>query len=396
MPFHRRPRRPRVVAACVALAMLAASGPVAAAPASQDPTAKRREVQKRRALIASQIDVLKASNDEIERALDDLESDVKRQEAQRAAARQAAEIAGHRVEAARRAEERTAAELQTLREELREVAVDAYVRGPTRGLVIAMNASTLADVARRQQLFDAAVGRGAALADQLRAAHEDLGIRRVETEQAEVQAAAQREEEEARLGELRRAQDAKERVAESVEAKLEAALAEADSLAALDAQLAAEIARRQQELARRLAARSGRGGALPALGNISVRSVRGIVVATQLADNLAALLAEAEADGVALGGAGYRDSMAQVVLRRAHCGPSDYDIFQKPASQCRPPTARPGLSMHERGLAIDFTENGSIIGSRSSTGFRWLKANAARFGLYNLPSEPWHWSTNGQ
>ncbi|WNG61464.1 M15 family metallopeptidase [Archangium gephyra] len=28
-------------------------------------------------------------------------------------------------------------------------------------------------------------------------------------------------------------------------------------------------------------------------------------------------------------------------------------------------------------------------------GFVWLKANAARYGFINLPSEPWHWSTNG-
>ena len=28
--------------------------------------------------------------------------------------------------------------------------------------------------------------------------------------------------------------------------------------------------------------------------------------------------------------------------------------------------------------------------------FVWLTANAARFGFFNLPSEPWHWSVNGR
>jgi LAS superfamily LD-carboxypeptidase LdcB len=51
--------------------------------------------------------------------------------------------------------------------------------------------------------------------------------------------------------------------------------------------------------------------------------------------------------------------------------------------------------MHERGLAIDFTHNGSIISSRSSPAFQWLRANAGRYGLHNMPAEPWHWSTNG-
>jgi LAS superfamily LD-carboxypeptidase LdcB len=51
--------------------------------------------------------------------------------------------------------------------------------------------------------------------------------------------------------------------------------------------------------------------------------------------------------------------------------------------------------MHEQGLAIDFTADGGIITSRSSPAYRWLQANASRYGLYNLPSEPWHWSVNG-
>jgi hypothetical protein len=25
-----------------------------------------------------------------------------------------------------------------------------------------------------------------------------------------------------------------------------------------------------------------------------------------------------------------------------------------------------------------------------------LRANAANYGLYNLPSEPWHWSVSGE
>jgi hypothetical protein len=51
--------------------------------------------------------------------------------------------------------------------------------------------------------------------------------------------------------------------------------------------------------------------------------------------------------------------------------------------------------MHERGLAIDFTYGGSIITSHSSPAWKWLNANAKTYGLYNLASEPWHWSTNG-
>lgn len=131
------------------------------------------------------------------------------------------------------------------------------------------------------------------------------------------------------------------------------------------------------------------------VGPDEVVSVQGIEVHYSIAGQVQALLDAAAADGISLAGWGWRDSADQIRLRRAHCGTSSYAIYEMPSSQCRPPTARPGRSMHERGLAIDFTYNGGSISTRSNIGYRWLAANAARFGLYNLPSEPWHWSTNG-
>jgi LAS superfamily LD-carboxypeptidase LdcB len=104
------------------------------------------------------------------------------------------------------------------------------------------------------------------------------------------------------------------------------------------------------------------------------------------------MLAAAAADGVKLGGFGYRDSANQVRLRQQNCP----DPVNSPPSECDPPTAIPGTSMHERGLAIDFTANGQFITSHDNPGYEWLAANAGRFGFENLPSEPWHWSTNGQ
>ena len=61
------------------------------------------------------------------------------------------------------------------------------------------------------------------------------------------------------------------------------------------------------------------------------------------------------------------------------------------ASQCTPPTAKPGTSMHEKGLAIDF----ELCSTRTTTCHTWLAKHAATYGFKNLPSEPWHWSTTG-
>jgi len=106
---------------------------------------------------------------------------------------------------------------------------------------------------------------------------------------------------------------------------------------------------------------------------------------------LRALLNAARGSGLALSGGGYRDPSAQIELRKQHCGTSYYAIYEMSSSSCSPPTAQPGTSQHELGLAVDF----SNCQSRSSACHQWLRTNGARFGLYNLPSEPWHWSTSG-
>lgn len=135
------------------------------------------------------------------------------------------------------------------------------------------------------------------------------------------------------------------------------------------------------------------------LGNGLVR-VGGITVAAELGAPLEDLLEAARADGIVLGGYGYRSPESTARLRRANGCP---DVYDSPASSCRVPTARPGESMHEQGLAIDFTYQGQTLcyprrASRctGNAAFDWLTANAGRYGLRVLDSEAWHWSTNGR
>ncbi len=119
-----------------------------------------------------------------------------------------------------------------------------------------------------------------------------------------------------------------------------------------------------------------------------------IIVNAAIAEQVRALLGAAWSDGIELEGGGHRDRAMQIELRLAHCGNSGYAIFDLPSSFCSPPTARPGHSQHELGLAIDFTVGGVILDA-GSPGFAWLSEHAADYGLLNLESEPWHWSTTG-
>lgn len=121
-------------------------------------------------------------------------------------------------------------------------------------------------------------------------------------------------------------------------------------------------------------------------------SLSNILVNSCMLQQVNAMVKAAAKDGVNLTASNsWRDPQQQIQLRREHCGDGYYNIYVKPSSQCSPPTARPGRSMHERGMAIDF----SNCGSRGTQCYIWLNQHAAQYGLQNLPSEAWHWSVNG-
>lgn len=104
-----------------------------------------------------------------------------------------------------------------------------------------------------------------------------------------------------------------------------------------------------------------------------------------------ASMLQAASGQIELSGNAYRDGAQQIALRKKHCGSSQYDIYQKPSGSCRPPTAIPGRSNHEYGLAIDFRS----CSNRATACYQWLAANAGTFNIKNYPDEAWHWSFNG-
>jgi peptidoglycan hydrolase CwlO-like protein len=415
------------------VALFAASTPSVAGAARQDnPSdigslqAKRDAVRRQRAAKASQVNALKATDQQVTGALAALDANVNSQQAAVEEAERGVKQAQADKSNAEAAQQKAIKELEQLKGQLKTSAVDAYVSMGSASGMSALGAGTINDTVNRRTLLSVKANENIDLVERYRSVQEDLELQRAAAADAAKRADSRKAQAKQRMDALNAAYAKQQAFADQVDARVNSALAEAASLASIDSSLSGTISARQSAIARQVAAQQaaaaarnssrrqaglpvaktgGGAGAAPVnsppagpppdiVGSGGIVSVGGIRVSSSIAGQLQALLSAARAAGINFSGGGYRDSSAQVALRRAHCGGSSYAVYQAPASSCRPPTARPGASMHERGLAIDFTEGGRTL-TRGSAGFQWLRANASRFGFANLPSEPWHWSTNG-
>ncbi|MDZ7673874.1 MAG: M15 family metallopeptidase [Acidimicrobiales bacterium] len=414
--LRRHPARALVAAAIAVLTLV-----LPATAHAGDPREEREDVRRKQAAAAADIDALRASDAEVEAALETLNSNVAAQEAALVDARRRAAQAEAALAEATELVNAKEAEIAELHDQVESVAVAAFVRPPnTDSLLDSLGAETLGEAELKQSLLQAKSSNQFDVLDQLERARQDLETARSEAEAAAAAAAENRAAVDAKLAEVRQAQNEQQQVAADVENRLDRRLSEAAALEDLDAELSAEIKKEQERLAA-LAAQaaanrrareasssngssgssgsSGNGGGgattISITGSGSIVSVNGIRVHQSIAGQLRSMLSAASSAGINLSGGGYRSPTGQIQTRRNNCGSSNYAVYQMPAGSCSPPTARPGTSMHERGLAVDFTYQGRIVNSRSSAAFQWLAANAAGYGFYNLPSEPWHWSVNG-
>lgn len=389
-----------VVRTVAAVALLIAAV-VSPSIADADTKAERERVQRQRAAAAAEVDTLRATDAEVEAALSALNANVNAQTAAlRDAERKAAEAQSALATATAEVEAKET-EIADLDHAVKELAIETFIRPPSSGgLVDSLESDNIGEAELKQSLLEARSASQLDVLDQLERAREDLETARQAADEAATAAQQRRAAVDARLDQVTVARDQQAKVAADVQDRLDRKLAEVQNLASLDEKLAAKLAAEQARLAALLAAqrsapRVSSGGTISIVGSGSIVSVRGIQVHKSIADQLSRMLSAAESGGITLGGGGYRDPNRQIQLRRQNCGTSNYAVYHMSPSQCRPPTARPGQSNHEQGLAIDFTHNGRAINSRSSPAFQWLRANAAGYGFYNLPSEPWHWSVNG-
>ena len=355
----------------------------------------------------------------------------------------AADKAAARAERARARSDRadadlgdTLAELQVNEDQRASVVRDAYMYGPgvsspQMAALHMAEGSDPAEVADIIHMLEVVLVDHGMLVDEsvrLSEAAEILATRareaRDERERDAAAASAARDDAAARhaevlvlMGEAEEAVSEQQAAVEELDAQRANAQQQIEQLTLAQQEAEGEVARRTDQArdaaqrAERLAAEAAAAAAAAARAvapaGISISPVSGgltrvggITVASSIAPQVQALLEAARADGIVLGGYGYRSIETTIRLRRANGCP---DVWTSPPSSCRVPTARPGTSMHEQGLAIDFTWNGRTIcypnpPSRcfGNAAHDWLQANASRFGLHGLSSEAWHYSTNGR
>lgn len=363
---------------------------------------QQAEVKKEREAKARTIDTATAEANDLAAALGVLNGRVNEQEEILATAEEKLGEAERVFAQATQAAVNKEAEIENLKIRVSNRAITAFVDQNLGSTPVLQNTDPNQAV-RMQSLVESVTNQEVDAAEELRAAREDLALEQARADNAADEATALRESIQSELSALEDARDEQSSLAEEAEARLEAQLAEASVLAERDKAMAAELDELNEELAKQAALARARNN--PAPSNQSnpkfpsadeITQVQGFWIHIDIAGELDAMLDAAAADGINLGGWGYRDHSTQIRLRRAHCGTSNWAIYHQRSSTCRPPTARPGQSQHELGKAIDFTYNGRTIGTRSSPAFRWLSANAGNYGFYNLPSEPWHWSVNGR
>jgi len=138
-------------------------------------------------------------------------------------------------------------------------------------------------------------------------------------------------------------------------------------------------------------------------GNSDIVVIQGAFSKTRLhrlaAEALKALICAARADGVRhpqllpTGSlSGFRSPKQQAGLRassEAIHGSQNLGTW----------VAKPGSSAHQTGRAIDFylgitNKRENVTRLRQTRAYKWMVANARRFGFYPYPAEPWHWEYN--
>ena len=251
-------RRLALIVAVVALgSVVTIWSPVASGADDPDPAKTERErdaVRSQRAELDLQVDALQAKDSEVQAALAELEANVATQEAELEEAERAHDEAEAELAAAIQAVADAQQRIDDLNRRADELVVQAFVSPPSDNALDAFRADSLSDASVKQAVVEIQADTDADVLDQLDEAHEDMEVEQANKTAAEAAAEARKDEAAQELADVEAALAQQEAFAADLEERLNAKLAEAESLKEFDKALSDRLVREQAEVARRIRA----------------------------------------------------------------------------------------------------------------------------------------------
>ncbi|HEX6945704.1 MAG TPA: peptidoglycan DD-metalloendopeptidase family protein [Casimicrobiaceae bacterium] len=239
------------VFAVVAVVVLSIATPVDAATSAS--RQRQEQLRAERARKARELNALKSSDAQLEKAVAALASQVKAESARLASARQAVAAAEATVSATENRIAQTETEMNNLHSAVVNRAVNAYVNPQAQGIAEFADAKDLGEASRRAAVLRQVANNDRDVIDDLRAKREDLELEKEKAAAQRAVAAKRRDEVKQRVSSLSSNLAEKAKLEKALDGRIKAIQAES-------AALAAEEGRISEVLAKARAARASRGG----------------------------------------------------------------------------------------------------------------------------------------
>ena len=254
---HGRTSLRLLVVVGVAVALVLPEATEAQEPNPAETERRLNEVRAQSGQVALDVDALEAQDAQVQAAIATLETNVATQAAELDEAERALAAAEAEVATAEANVVTAQGRIDTLNQQTDDLVVEAFVNPASESALDGFKADTLSDMMVKQALVDISADSDADMLDQLEQAHEDLAVEQANKEAAAEAAEEMRVEAESALEEVENALAQQQAFATDVEERLNAKLAEAESLRTFDVQLADQLVREQAEVAARLPRRAG-------------------------------------------------------------------------------------------------------------------------------------------
>ncbi|HVF32252.1 MAG TPA: peptidoglycan DD-metalloendopeptidase family protein [Acidimicrobiales bacterium] len=256
------------------LALVVGLAAPAAAASTSSARKRQAEVRAAKAKAAAQLNGLRASDDQLEKAVAALATQVRAQNAKVASAQQAVNVAEAAVRTAEARIASTESEMTSLQGAVVDRAVAAYVRPQQAALAGLSDARNLEDASRRASMLRQVANSDRDILDQLRATREDLGIEKEKAATAKEVAAHRRAAANQQLSAYKANLAEKARLEAALDNRIRAVTGEVEAFAKEDAAIQSLLNSEAARAAAAARASRNAAGAADSGGRISGSGMR--------------------------------------------------------------------------------------------------------------------------